>query len=250
MFWEDASANPIALPFVDDQSPEAMRAYAIADPFANDTIQVVGQAVQTNIGVVWVRTETTWEAIDLNTLSPCNVDGVVWANLSAAYDINACGWIAGTGILDDDSPRAFVLIPMDMCPGDLVSGSGPYPDGVVNVSDMLYVINKWSTSDCVADITEDNTVSTPDLLAVINNWGACPCFPSQVSSMSAPESSSSEFSQMLNAANLSENQWNDFLETMATGTESERENYLCWMQRYLSGCSQCPSCPGSNPFQH
>jgi len=35
---------------------------------------------------------------------------------------------------------------------------------------------------------------------------------------------------------------------MAYGTEQQKAQYLCWMERYLSQCINCPACTGSDPF--
>lgn len=67
------------------------------------------------------------------------------------------------------------------CPADIAGGSGT-PDGVVNVSDLLAVINAWGDcpydcNTCAADINVDpcgdGKVNVADLLKVINSWGEC-----------------------------------------------------------------------------
>ena len=242
LFWENAMAEPMALPFltVNGQplTEDAMQANAIADVFAGGTIEAVGHSSGLQAGVLWRRVSNAWEAIDLNTIAPCG--GAEWTNVSHAYDINACGWIAGRGMLTDGTPRIFVLIPVDACPGDITGSEVTYPDGKVNVNDLLGVIAKWATSDCVADITGDSTVNVSDLLAVINGWGTCACFPAQA----AVES----LSQELTNAGLTLGNWNEYLEVAVNGTQSQKELYNCWMQRLMSGCTSCPSCSGRNPF--
>jgi hypothetical protein len=58
------------------------------------------------------------------------------------------------------------------CPWDIANGDAG--DGNVGVPDLLFVINKWGTSDDRADVSEDGIVGVPDLLTIINHWGACP----------------------------------------------------------------------------
>lgn len=60
--------------------------------------------------------------------------------------------------------------PPPACPADCA----PPPDGVVNVSDLLYVISHWGQSGSAADINGDGVVNVGDLLAVISAWGPCP----------------------------------------------------------------------------
>ena len=46
-------------------------------------------------------------------------------------------------------------------------------DQTVNVSDLLFVIKAWGTSDQSADITNDGTVDVNDLLQIVSAWGDC-----------------------------------------------------------------------------
>ena len=243
LFWEDATAEPVALPYLTVNGlplADAMQANAIADPFSDGTIQVVGRSESADAATLWRRVNNVWEAINLNEVSLCG--GAEWANLKHACDINTCGWIAGIGTLTDGSPRAFVLIPANACLGDITGSEVTYPDGKVNVNDLIGVISKWSTSDCVADISGDSAVNVNDLLAVINAWGACACFPAQPSVKT--------LSQELTDAGLTQGDWNEYLDVAINGTQMEKELYNCWMQRLLSGCVSCPSCSGRNPFQN
>ena len=131
---------------------------------------------------------------------------------------------------------------MDACPGDITGSEVTYPDGKVNVNDLLGVIAKWATSDCVADISGDAAVNVNDMLALINGWGTCACFPAQ--------SPGESLSQELTDAGLTQGDWNEYLDVAINGTQSQKELYNCWMQRLLSGCTSCPSCSGRNPFQN
>jgi hypothetical protein len=42
--------------------------------------------------------------------------------------------------------------------------------------------------------------------------------------------------------------WNEFLDVAGNGKQSQKANYNCWMQRYLTHCEKCPACPGRDPF--
>ena len=242
LFWQSPVAEPIALPyFTVDGQPQpdvGVRAAAMTDPSSNGTIQVVGRSGGMDVATLWRRVNNTWEAINLNTVSPCG--GAQWSRLSSAVYINSCGWIVGSGTLTDGSPRAFILVPADACPGDVVGGEVSVPDEKVNVSDLLYIINNWGSNNCIADINGDATVNSGDLLAVVNHWGACACFPAQGAVKS--------LSQELADAGLTQADWNKFLEVAGTGTPSQKANYNCWMQRYLTHCEKCPACPGRDPF--
>src|SRR2546426_9157098 len=132
------------------------------------------------------------------------------------------------------------LIPTDSCPGDIGGGAVQYPNGKVDIDDLLTLINLWGTSNCLADLTGDGTVNIDDLLTLINHWGPCSCFPSQ------PLGDS--LSQTLTNAGLTMSNWNAFVDVMANGSQSDKDNYNCWMQRHLSGCIRCPACPGRDPF--
>ena len=61
------------------------------------------------------------------------------------------------------------------CLADAFPSAG---DGLVDTSDLLYVIDHWGAclpcyAMCAGDINDDCAVNVIDLLAVINAWGAC-----------------------------------------------------------------------------
>jgi hypothetical protein len=57
----------------------------------------------------------------------------------------------------------------DFCPADVAGG-----DGVVNITDLLFVIANWGGgAGNPADINGDSTVDIADLLSVIAAWGNC-----------------------------------------------------------------------------
>lgn len=47
------------------------------------------------------------------------------------------------------------------------------PDGVVNVSDLLAVLDAWGTAGGPCDVDQNGTVEVGDLLAVLSVWGSC-----------------------------------------------------------------------------
>jgi len=71
--------------------------------------------------------------------------------------------------------------PVNLCRADINGNTEGVPDGTVNVQDLLYLLEQWSSScPCAADIAPspcggDGFVNTQDLLALIAAWGAdCP----------------------------------------------------------------------------
>jgi len=51
-------------------------------------------------------------------------------------------------------------------------------------------------------------------------------------------------------AGLTMDDWDEFEYVMTNSTdEQEKENYRCWMKRYLTACAVCPTCPKQDPFQ-
>ena len=54
------------------------------------------------------------------------------------------------------------------CPADADAS------GVVDVSDILYIVGAWGSSDESADVNGDGIVSVSDILEVVSSWGPCP----------------------------------------------------------------------------
>jgi hypothetical protein len=64
-------------------------------------------------------------------------------------------------------------VPQPTCIGDI--SPQPNGDGMVNVSDLLFLIGNWGAAgDNPADLNNDNTVNVSDLLTLIGHWGLCP----------------------------------------------------------------------------
>ena len=40
----------------------------------------------------------------------------------------------------------------------------------------------------------------------------------------------------------------DSIAVLESGTIEEKANWKCWWERYTSGCTRCPACPGYDPF--
>ncbi|HRQ75396.1 MAG TPA: GC-type dockerin domain-anchored protein [Phycisphaerales bacterium] len=190
-----------------------------------------------------------YRIIDLGNPSPDFRD--ITPPEAAAYSINDHGWIVGYGIFDDGSAegaiRAYLLIPQGMhavCPGDLRGVTAPYPDGVVDVLDLIFLLAAWGpcpTGDCCpADLNGSGSVDVQDLLILLGNWGSCPTYPSQ---------SVASLSESLTAAGLTSQNWNDFQSVMmGEASVKTKANWKCWMENYLMQCTNCPACPGDDPF--
>jgi len=53
----------------------------------------------------------------------------------------------------------------------------------------------------------------------------------------------------LDDAGLTTDHWDEFEDVMTNSNdEDEKDNYRCWMENYLTGCTVCPPCPGKDPF--
>ena len=54
------------------------------------------------------------------------------------------------------------------CPADV------NVDGVVNGTDLSYILGSWATDEAAADINGDGSVDGADLGYVLGEWGVCP----------------------------------------------------------------------------
>jgi len=272
-YWETTTDDVVILPG-DPSAPggssgdEGPLARAIADPIvdgATSTLIAVGFSDFTEQALRWTATVaddeqgdwTVEELIcligcDLDPADPCDADESRWEALVFANDINDQGWIVGQGLVRDTNQggsidarlRGFLLVPTDWCPGD-IAGAGAFPDGTVDTRDLLALLAAWGdTSDCPsnlpADINCDGEVASADLLALLASWGQCDGF----SGDPTPDS----LSQELIDAGLDTGDWDDFLDVMAGTDEQQKARYLCWMNAYLTQCTNCPPCSGSDPF--
>jgi hypothetical protein len=75
-----------------------------------------------------------------------------------------------------DEPNARFFLDVELlppaCPADCVAP----PDGVVDISDLLEVLARWSTvGPC--DVDGSGVVDVGDLLDVLGDWGPCPATP-------------------------------------------------------------------------
>ena len=140
----------------------------------NNHGQIVGEAMCISSGAP--KAAFLWQddaMHNLNDLIPAGTD----LDLRSARDINDAGQIVGYGITPADEVRAFLLTPLDTCPGDTDG------DDAVNVNDLNNVILDWGTDGAAngGDVTDatgtgppDGIVNVNDLNAVIVGWGACP----------------------------------------------------------------------------
>ncbi len=132
-----------------------------------------------------------------------------------------------------------------LCPADF--------DGscAVDVKDLLFLLGAWGPCDepcppfCPADFDGSCAVDVKDLLFLLGAWGPCPC---------APHAEVLSLDDVLTNACVSHENWDDFLEVIETGSEAEKENWLCWMNHHLNNCTSCfcphspEICPGPDPF--
>ncbi len=159
------------------------------------------------------------------------------------------GDLAVIGATKDDDPvagtdagSAYVFEGVCPCPADLDG------DGGVGVMDLLIFLGMWGPcvdcNDCPADFDGDCDVGVTDLLFLLGSWGPCPCNPgAEVLSLQ----------EELDDACLTQDDWDKLVDVMQTGTEEEKENWLCWMNHYLDDCNRCICtheviCPGPDPF--
>jgi hypothetical protein len=95
-------------------------------------------------------------------LADCNANGLVdLVDIAAGTGVD----IDGNGIPDECDPLP--------CVADIAGGKAGSPDGIVNLSDLLLVINQWGQPSGTADINADGIVNAADLLQVLNAWGVC-----------------------------------------------------------------------------
>lgn len=70
----------------------------------------------------------------------------------------------GTNCNDDCAPD---------CPADL-TGAGGQPDGIINVTDLFFLLANWNTNGPGADLAAPNDlVNVADLFALLAAWGDC-----------------------------------------------------------------------------
>jgi hypothetical protein len=72
-------------------------------------------------------------------------------------------------------------------------------------------------------------------------WGPCPGFEHLGDPLT--------LSELIEESGLTDDDWDEFMSVMTgSGSQAEKDNYLCWMQTYLMQCVLCPKCPGRDPF--
>lgn len=245
-FWSGEGAT-LQLPSL--LAVEAMEALALTERYDGTRVQVAGRSITQDSAILWERDSSgAWSVIDLNSGEAggifCDDDGT-WIRLVAATDINDKGWITGYGLKDNvNGLRGFVLIPQDCptCPAPNQQCRADFNlDGVVNVSDLLYLFAHWGPVDICAshfaDLNNDGHVNVSDMLILFAAWGPCP------GTISAPVPTLEE---SIEQAGLTMAGWDAYVSIMTSGTARQKANWTCWMTNYLSGCSVCPACPGSD----
>lgn len=126
-----------------------------------------------------------------------------------------------------------------VCTGDVDQ------DGQAGFSDILAILAAWgSCSSCPEDLDGDGEVGFPEILLVLAGWGPCP------ESIGSPPASLLE---EIVCMGLDGYDWADFMGAMESGSTSERENMICWIEHYYDAhckliCLCAPSCPDDDPF--
>jgi len=114
----------------------------------------------------------------------------------------------------------------------------------MNLLVLLELLEQRGESNSPADIdgpsgVPDGTVDVFDMLTLLAQWGPC---------VGVPDTEVLTLEEEVLAAGLTMDDWDEFEDVMINGTETEQNQYLCWMKRYLSGCIVCPACKGPDPF--
>ncbi len=257
--WLSGDAPPLALPWPSGMSGHRTEAHSINDELTNEFVYVVGHNTDLEVALLWrVPIDKIgdgdpfdWEAFDLNAPGIVNLCETNFTVLREATGVNNMGWISGWGQWSDDGTirtRGFVLVPVngpDACLGDITGPLG-VPNGQVGVPDMLELLSQWGDcptdqcATCWADLDGNGTVGVPDLLILLENWGFCPGNPSEGAVLS--------LEQDLSNRGIGAQRWSDFLDVLAHDPKSEQDRWICWLERYLNGCTQCRPCRGMDPF--
>jgi len=86
-------------------------------------------------------------------------------------------------------------------------------------------------------------VDVLDLLLVLAGWGC-----------GDQTAGKNTHGDEISACGLDDEDWDDYMDILDTGTTAEKENATCWMYHYLDHhrehpiCSQPPTCPDDDPF--
>jgi hypothetical protein len=206
-------------------------------------VHVVGSDEALNAATLWRGNPGDWTPHDLNDISCLDVSPPVEFRLREAKDVNRFGWIVGWMTVHPDTPdeaiHAFLLIPRNWCPADLNL------DGVVDGSDLLILLSRWGECPepkdcCLADLNGDCVVDGSDLLILLASWGPCPGFEHLDDPLT--------LSELLEESGLTDDDWDEFMSVMTgSGSQAEKDNYLCWMQTYLMQCVLVPEVPWTRP---
>ncbi len=251
--WRNGPGDsPDRLPLLVSQSSHSEMALDIRDTLGDGTIEVVGRNTTASKALLWRYDDgsSSWSTIDISGDTADVIDDLRDFNqLICATAINDDGWIVVWGE-QGASPieyRSGVLIPYDeyrtnVCPGDIASPTTLHPDGVVDVFDLLALLDNWNTDKEGRDIASPtNIVDVFDLLDLLADWGCqIGAIPSEVLSLE----------DEVTGAGLTMDDWDDYQDVMTDSQESGKvkTNWNCWMKNYLSGCTTCPPCPDTDPF--
>lgn len=159
-----------------------------------DNGTIVGFDILTGNRRAWIQPNGTGPLIDLKSYIEGN-GGTVPAGVS----LEVCQAISKDGrkiIGHSFAAGAWLVTIEPACTADLAPPGG---DGVVNVSDLLFLFANWGeAASNPADLSGDGVVNVSDLLILFANWGSCPgamgacCFNGACSQLTSDECSAAD----------------------------------------------------------
>jgi len=126
------------------------------------------------VGTPAVGSATLFTSVGVVTASGCG------PTLNLSFVRSDGQTLIGAGFHSTDSPITITWTVVDEC-GRITSdiqtvtvnaGVGDLSgDGVVDASDLTFVLNSWGTNGNIGDADGDGSVDAKDLAAILNNWG-------------------------------------------------------------------------------
>ena len=148
-------------------SSGAMESLEVPSGFRSSTAVAINDLGQ-GVGKCTAKPSGDWHSFlwqhgaahDLNNLVPPG-----YGALERSWGINNVGQILADGEIVPGYAVAYLLTPKDRPRGDTDC------DCEVNVSDLLWILRDWGSTDSLADTNYDGIVDVLDLLIVLENWG-------------------------------------------------------------------------------
>lgn len=245
IFWNGPTASSFELPAPANDNVWAYGISEDRDAGGGVEYHIVGTNESADRALLWRGSGSSWTLDDL-FVDPLGSNE--WTSLVRATAVSTNGIIVGRG-LRSGTVRAFVAVPFSSnCSGD-VSGPAGSPDGQVDFTDLLAVLASWgetgSSADLAGDADLDGDVDFNDLLVVQTFWGTTSC---EIGDGGGLCGSIATLENELAAIGLTLGQWDDYVDVLVNGTETEKNNWTCWFNRYYTQCTQCPRCSGPDPF--